>query len=111
MPNTTAVMQETYQKYGRFKSQYRCKLELLVEKCVHLDMSVSVPQHKHGLLVFGGVDEDTGLELESAFKLGFSCRWCIDSWAKLVLPLSLGNVFMSHRQGSPLILTRTMLSW
>jgi len=42
-----------------------------------------VPQHKHGLLVFGGVDLDTGLELPSAFELGFSCQRCLESWAKI----------------------------
>jgi hypothetical protein len=40
---------------------------------------VSVFQCKHGLLVFGGIDEDTRLELESAFELGFLREWCLDS--------------------------------
>ena len=44
---------------------------------------MSVPQHKHGLLVFGGVDEDTRLELDSAFEFGFSREWCLDSWTKI----------------------------
>ena len=47
------------------------------------DKSVSVPQYKHGLLVFGGIDPDTGLELPLAFKLGFSPQRCLDSWAKI----------------------------
>ena len=47
------------------------------------DKSVSMPQYKHGLLVFGGVDPDTGLELPSAFELGFSCQHCLNSWAKI----------------------------
>ena len=83
VPNTTAVLQETDQTYGRFKSQYRVNLELLVEELVRQDKTVSVPQHKHGLLVFGGVDINTGLELPSAFELGFSCQRCLESWVKI----------------------------
>ncbi len=56
MPNTTAVMQETDWMYGMFKSQYRQNLESLINECVQQDLSVSVPQYKHGLLV----NETTG---------------------------------------------------
>ncbi len=34
-------------------------------------------------MVFGGVDEDTWLELDSAFELGFSRERCLDSWTKI----------------------------
>ena len=61
VPNTTAVTQETNWTYGLFKSKYRANLEDLVDKLVRLNKPVSVPQYKHGLLVFGGVDPDTGL--------------------------------------------------
>ena len=85
VPNTTAVTQETDRTYGRFKSQYRANLnlELLVNELVKQDKSVSVPQYKHGLFVFGGVDPDTGLELPSAFELGVSHQRCLDLWAKI----------------------------
>jgi len=43
---------------------------------------VSVPQHKHRLFIFGGVDEDTKLELESAFEIRFSRERCLDSCKK-----------------------------
>jgi hypothetical protein len=66
-----------------FKSRYRQNLELLVDECVRQDKSVSVPQYKHGLLVFGGVDDKTKLELESAFEVGFSRQRCLDSWEKI----------------------------
>jgi hypothetical protein len=89
VPNTTAVTQETDRTYGKFKSQYRVNLELLVDELVKQDKTVSVPQHKHGLLVFGGVDVDTGLEIPSAFELGFSRQRCFDSWAKIgAVPLT-----------------------
>ena len=84
-------MQEMDQTFGRFKSQYRANLELIVNELVKQDKTGSVTQHKHGLLVFGGVDVDTGLELPSAFELGFSCQHCIDSWAKI------GAVPLTHK--------------
>jgi hypothetical protein len=76
-------MQETDQTYGMFKSQYRMNLELLIDECVWQDKSVFVPQYKHGLLVFGGVAPDMGLNLESAFKIGFSRQSCLDSWERI----------------------------
>jgi hypothetical protein len=50
-----------------------CDELVLLKKCV------TVFQHKHGLLVFGGIGKDTRLELESAFELGFLREWCLDS--------------------------------
>jgi hypothetical protein len=81
--NTTAVTQETDRTYGRFKSQYRANLEMLVNELVKQDKPLSVPQHKHGLLVFGGVDPETNLEIPSAFELGFSRERCLESWRKI----------------------------
>jgi hypothetical protein len=83
VPNTTPVMQETDWTYGMFKSGYRMNLELLIDECVQQDKSVSVPQYKHGLLVFGGVDPNTGLNLESAFEIGFLRQCCLDSWERI----------------------------
>ena len=60
---------------------------MLVDELVLLKKSVSVPQHKHGLLVFGGVDEDTKLELESAFKIRFSHERCLGENKLMLLPL------------------------
>jgi hypothetical protein len=40
-------------------------------------------------LFFGGIDVDTGLEIPSAFELGFSRQRCLDSWAKIgAVPLT-----------------------
>ena len=83
MPNTTAVTQETDQIYGLFKSKYRANLEDLVDELVRLNKPVLVPQYKHGLLVFGGVDPDTGLHRPSAFEEGFSRGNCLNSWKKI----------------------------
>ncbi len=83
VPKTTAVTQETDRTYGLFKSKYRANLEDLVVELVRLNKSVSVPQYKHGLLVFGGVNPDTGLHLPSAFEKGFSRVNCLNSWKKI----------------------------
>ncbi len=83
VPNTTAVTQETDRTYGVFKSKYRANLEDLVDELVRSNKPVSVPQYKHGLLVFGGVDPDTGLHLPSAFEEGFSRVNCLNSWKKI----------------------------
>lgn len=44
VPNTTAVTQETDRTYGKFKSQYRANLEMLVDELVKQDKPLSVPQ-------------------------------------------------------------------
>jgi hypothetical protein len=71
VPNTTAVTQETDRTYGKFKSQFRKNLELLVEECVEKEMSVKVPQFKLCLLVFGGGGPRHKTYLPSAFEIGF----------------------------------------
>jgi hypothetical protein len=79
VPNTTAVTQDMDRTYGRFKSQYRANLKMLIDKLVRQDETLSMPQHKHGLLIFGGIDPKTKLELPLASELGFSCEpgdWC-----------------------------------
>jgi hypothetical protein len=63
VPNTMSMTQETDRTYGMFKTRYRRNLELLCDEMVRLDKTVLVPQHKHVLLVFGGLDDGTGLEL------------------------------------------------
>jgi len=66
-----------------FKSKYRSNLTDLIDECVNQGKSLSMPQYRHGLLVFGGVDPDTGLKLPSVFDIGFSCKNCIDFWTKI----------------------------
>ena len=83
VPNTTAVTQETDRTYGKFKSQFRKNLELLVEGCVEKEMSVKVPQCKLCLLVFGGEDPNTKLILPLAFEIGFGRNECLSAWAKI----------------------------
>ncbi len=91
MPNITVVMQETDRTFGLFKSKYHANFKNLVDELVRLDKSVLVPQYKHGLLVFGRVDPDTGLHLDLAFKEGFSRNNCLKSWA------SIGAAPLTHK--------------
>ena len=83
VPNTTAVTQETDRTYGKFKTRFRTNLEQLVDECVTEDLPVKVPQYKLALLVFGGKDPDTGIELPSAFEFGFGREECLNSWRKV----------------------------
>ena len=87
VPNTTAVMQETDRTYGKFKSQFRKNLELLVDELVEQEMSIKVPQYKLCLLAFGGEDPDfaetSKLVLPSAFEYGFGREECLKSWRKI----------------------------
>ena len=84
--NTIAVTQETDRTYGKFKSQFRKNLELLVDECVNKEMSVKVPQYKLCLLVFGGEDPNTKLVLSLAFESGFGREECLKSWRNSELP-------------------------
>ncbi len=84
VPNTTAVTQETDQNYGKFKSQFRTNLTLVVDKRVEKNKSVSLQPWLVGLIVFGGVDPVTEYELEtSAFQVGFSVEECKRAWEKV----------------------------
>ena len=85
MPNMMFIIQETNRMYGTFKMRYHLNLELLCDDMVRQNKTVLVSQQKQGLLVFGGLDDDTGLKLESAFDIRFSREQCLSSWEKLVL--------------------------
>ena len=77
------MTQETDRTYGKFKSQFRKNLELLVDECDNKEMSVKVPQYKLCLLVFDGEDPDTKLVLLSAYEFGFGREECLRSWRKI----------------------------
>eukprot|EP00984_Skeletonema_dohrnii_P018305 scaffold8528_cov85-Skeletonema_dohrnii-CCMP3373.AAC.1 len=72
VPNTTAVTQETDQNYGPFKTQFVVNLKELSDIRISKGLT-SLPPHIVPLFVFGGIDPDTGHELEtSAFEVGFA---------------------------------------
>ena len=97
VPNTTAVTQETYRTYGRFKSQYRANLELIVDELVKQDKSVSVPQYKHGLLVFEGVDPNTVWSSHRHSSWDSLVSIALTRGQRLVLRPSSVNVLMTRR--------------
>ena len=73
VPNTMAVSQETDQNYGPFKTAYARNLDAVVEGRIVKNKSSSLPPWMVGLIVFGGTDPKTNLEVKrSAFQEGFS---------------------------------------
>ena len=86
VPNTTAVTQETDRNYGPFKTQFRKNLDNVIQERIAKDKSTSLVPWMVGLIVFGGIDPETGLELteaESAFEVAFSIAACVRAWEKV----------------------------
>ncbi len=83
VPNTTAVTQETDQNYGPFKTRYAKNLDLVVDARLTLTKNITLPPWQVGLIVFGGVDEETNIVVPSAFEAGFSRENCRHAWAKV----------------------------
>jgi len=80
VPNTTSVTQETDQNYGPFKTHYRYNLSTLAEARFAMKLQLSI--NDLGLLVFGGIDPVTKVELRASFDMAFSPRICLSSWKK-----------------------------
>ncbi len=78
-----AVLQETYQNYGPFKTKYGKNLDAVVDKRIKQGKTTYIPPWQVGLIVYGGVDPETGLVVESAFQAGFSRDSCQDAWDKV----------------------------
>ena len=83
VPKTTAVMQETDQNYGPFKTQYCKNLDVVVDERIKQKQSTSLAPWQVGLIVFGGVDPVTNIIVESAFEQGFSREGCRHAWEKV----------------------------
>ena len=84
VPNTTAVTQETDQNYGPFKGRFRANLGEIVDARIAVKKSVSLQPWLVGLIVFGGTDEETGMEIKKcAFSAGFSKEACLSAWEKV----------------------------
>ena len=86
VPNTTAVTQETDKSYGPFKSQFRTNLDTIVQRRIKLGKSLSLSPWMVGLVVFGGLDSETGYEIkqnDSAFEVAFSVEACKKAWAEV----------------------------
>ena len=79
IPNTTAVTQETDQAYGFFKLKYRANLRKLTNDRLARKL-VGVPMTLIGILVFGGVDPETGCVYDDAFNMAFNKEKNVSSW-------------------------------
>jgi hypothetical protein len=56
VPNTTAVSQETDQKYGPFQSQFRVNLQVVVDEGIFQNKVENLAPWVVGLIVFRGTD-------------------------------------------------------
>jgi hypothetical protein len=84
VPNTTHVTQETDALYGPFKTQFLKNLDRMVEARLDLGQSLLLVPKLVGLPLFGGMDCDTGEELETgAFQYAFQPSRCIAAWRKI----------------------------
>jgi len=79
-PNTTARTQETDQNYGPFKTAYRGNLQQLSQARHQKKQQLMLKDL--ALLVFGGKDPVTGVELEDSFSKAFSKTQCLSAWGK-----------------------------
>ena len=78
--NMTAVTQETDQNYCPFKTQYCKNLDVVIDERIKQKKSTALHPWQVGLIVFGGVDPETNIVLESAFEEGFSRDGCRRAW-------------------------------
>lgn len=83
VPNTTAVTQETDQNYGPFKTQYCKNLDAVVDERIRQGKTTNINMSQVGLIVYGGVDPETNLVVQSAFEAGFSRNACVHAWEKV----------------------------
>ena len=84
VPNTMHVTQETDQLYGPFKTQFLKNLDLIIEARLDNNKSLLLAPKMVGWPVFSGVDQETGLEVETgAFQKAFVPLRCIAAWRKV----------------------------
>ncbi len=81
VPNTTAVMQETDQKYGAFKSYFRSNLSDACADRLLYNKPLNFAPWIVGLFVFGGMDLETGVDrYRNAFVMSFTKEKCLAAW-------------------------------
>jgi hypothetical protein len=78
------VTQETDQLYGPFKTQFLKNLDLVIEARLDNNKILLLAPKMVGLPLFGGVDQETSLELVTgAFQKAFVPSQCISAWRKV----------------------------
>jgi hypothetical protein len=86
VPNKMHITQETNQNYGPFKTHFFRNLEDIVDACLKAKKSLLLQPKFVGLPLFGGVNQETGFEVEvadSAFQKGFRKERCLAAWKKV----------------------------
>jgi hypothetical protein len=82
--NTMHVMQETDQLYGPFKTQFMKNLDKIIKARLDKNKSLSLAPKMVGLPLFGGVDRETGVEVETgAFQKALVPSRCLAAWRKV----------------------------
>ena len=72
VPNTTAISQETDRNYGPFKTSFRQILNIVNQNQIAKGESTSLPTWIVGLVVFGGKDPVTDMDVHrNAFEDAF----------------------------------------
>jgi len=80
LPNSTGKTQETDQNYGPFKGGYRTNLQELAS--VRFEKKKTITITDLPLLVFGGTDPETEIELRDSFSDSFCSENCLSAWRK-----------------------------
>jgi hypothetical protein len=83
VPNTTAIMQETDQNYGPFKTHYCKNLDAVVDARLKQGKTTSLAPWQVGLIVYGGTNLETDLIMNLAFDAGFSRDACKNAWEEV----------------------------
>ncbi len=82
--NTMHMTQETDQLYGPFKTQFLKYLDKIVKARLDKNKSLLLVPKMVGLPLFGGVDWETGVEVEmGAFQKAFVPSHCLAAWQKV----------------------------
>ena len=95
VPNTTHVSQETDQNYGIFKSVFRENLEILSQ--ARFDQRETLQITDLPLLVFGGRDTSTNVDIRDSFSSAFSVDANISCWKKCgAVPLTRSSLLSNQ---------------
>ena len=84
VPNTTNETQKTDQCYGPFKTQFLKNLDMIIEARLDNGKSILLAPKMVGLPLSGGIDWETGFEVETgAFQKVIVHSGCVGAWRKV----------------------------
>ena len=85
------------QNYGPFQSELQTNLQWVIDERIHQEKPASLSPWLVGLIVFGGCDPETGLQIPSAFQEGFSHKQCLGAWLKVSALLLTRNCLLDRK--------------